>query len=149
VKVVVGLTTLDRATQRVLEPLAAPPRLRLRQLEQLTALGVNTQVALEPLIPGLTDTRENLEAVLEAVALAGVRRVTTGYMFLRSRVQENLERVLKPRGIWEDVAGAFRGGPVLEGDTIAAARYLPRWRRQRTYATLMALGARLGITVTV
>ena len=35
VKVIVGLTTLDRGKQRVLEPLAAPPRLRLRQIGQL------------------------------------------------------------------------------------------------------------------
>src|SRR5205085_5203841 len=79
VKVTVGLTTLDRTMQRVLEPLAAPPRLRLRQIKQLHSLGISVQVALEPLVPGLTDTRANLTAVLDALALAGVHQVTTGY----------------------------------------------------------------------
>src|SRR5207244_4564802 len=57
VKVTMGLTTTDRNLQRVLEPLAAPPRLRLRQIAKLRELGIAVQVALEPLVPGLTDTR--------------------------------------------------------------------------------------------
>src|SRR5207249_8113126 len=44
VKVPVGLSTVERSLQRVLEPLAAPPRLRLRQLAELRRLGIGVQV---------------------------------------------------------------------------------------------------------
>jgi DNA repair photolyase len=149
VKVTVGLTTLDRTLQRALEPLAAPPRLRLRQVRRLRELGIPVQVALEPLVPGLTDTRDNLAGVLKALAAIGVRQVSAGYLFLRSRIQDNLARALKPYGRDELVLGAFAGGPVLEAGLVAAARYLPKARRQRGYAALMALGAERGITVRV
>jgi hypothetical protein len=43
----------------------------------------------------------------------------------------------------------YAAGPVLRAPGLAAARYLPRARRQRGYATLMALGAAHGITVGV
>ena len=46
----------------MLEPLTASPRLRLRQIRRLRDLGIPVQVALEPLVPGLTDTRDNLAA---------------------------------------------------------------------------------------
>ena len=72
VKVTVALTTLNRSLQRVLEPLTAPPRLRIRQMADLRAAGISVQVALEPLLPGLTDTRENLAVLLETLAGAGV-----------------------------------------------------------------------------
>jgi DNA repair photolyase len=149
VKVTVAVTTLDRHMQRVLEPLTAPPRLRLRQMKQLRALGMPVQAALEPLVPGLTDTRGNLAAVLEAIAAVGIRHVTAGYMFLRPRIQENLVQALGPYGWDRALLEAFAAGPILQAGNVAAARYLPKARRQRGYATLMALAANHGIKVSV
>jgi hypothetical protein len=138
VKVTVALTTCDRAVQRALEPGAAPPRLRLRQIARLRRLGVPVQAALDPLLPGVTDTRDNLAAVLRELAAAGVRHVTAGYLPLRAHAAAD------PPGVTDAVRQAYEGGPMLAG-----ARYLPRARRQRGYATLMALGAAHGITVGV
>jgi hypothetical protein len=149
VKVTVGLTTLDRTLQRILEPLTASPRMRLRQIARLRDLGINVQVAVEPLLPGLTDTRANLAGLLQALADAGVTRVTAGYMFLRPRIQENLAAALRPHGWDQLVLDEYQGGPVLQSDAIAPARYLPKPRRQRGYAVLMALASELGIAVSV
>jgi len=149
VKVTVGVTTLDRTLQRVLEPLAAPPRLRLRQIARLRSLGIAVQVALEPLVPGLTDSRGNLAPLLEALADAGVRHVTTGYLFLRPGIRDHLLQALEAHGRDATVLDAFTDGPVLATGNIAAARYLPKARRQRGYAGLMALAAGLGMTVSV
>ena len=149
VKVTVALTTLDRHLQRTLEPLAAPPRLRLRQIGRLRQLGVPVQVALDPLVPGLTDTRESLSALLAGLAEVGVRQVTAGYMFLREGIADNLAKALAASGLAEVALEAFRGGPVLTAPGMAAARYLPRARRQRGYASLMALAAGHDIQVSV
>jgi DNA repair photolyase len=149
VRITVGVTTLDRALQRLLEPLAAPPRLRLRQIASLIASGVRLQVALEPLVPGLTDTRANLEVVLEALAQAGVHHVSAGYLFLRSGIRTQLLKALEPHGWGALVCDAYTGGPILSAGSIAPAQYLPRARRQRGYAALMALAAGYGITVSV
>jgi DNA repair photolyase len=149
VKVLMGLTTLDRTLQRTLEALAAPPRRRLRQLAELRRLGIAVQVALEPLVPGVTDTRANLEPLLRALADLGIGHVTAGYLFLRSRIRENLLVALEPFGWDGPVLDAFREGPMLENGGIAPARYLAKARRQRGYAALMALAAGFGITVSV
>jgi DNA repair photolyase len=148
-KVTVALTTLDRRLHRVLEPLAAPPRLRLKQMRQLGRLGIPVQAALDPLIPELTDTRENLAEVLQALAGAGIRFVSASHLFLRPAIRANLTRALEPHGWDEAVFDAFAHGPFLNGERIAAAQYLPKPRRQRTYATLMALAAGLGIRVRI
>src|SRR5262249_18380641 len=104
-------------------------------------------VLLEPLIPGLTDTRENLSELLEALAKVGIRQVTAGYLFLRAGIQENLQPALEPSHAAEMVFHAYDEGPMLRSGTIAPARYLPKVSRQRGYALLMALAAEHGITV--
>jgi len=149
VKITVALTTLERDLQRHLEPLCASPRMRLRQIAGLRGLGIPLQIALEPLVPGLTDTREILAPLLEGLAKAGVRHVRTSYLFLRPAIHQNLMQALEPLGIAQLVLDAYSRGPILSAGTIAPARCLPKWTRQRGYATLMALAAEHGITVSV
>jgi DNA repair photolyase len=149
VKVTIGLMTLDRELQRRLEPLCASPRLRLRGIAELRKRGIAVRTAIEPLIPGLTDTRECLEPVLAALAGVGVRHVRTSYLFLRSRIEDSLIQALEPIGWSQAVLDSFAGGPVLSAGTIAPARYLPKARRQRGYAALMAMAAAHGITVSI
>lgn len=148
VRLTVGLTTLDRGLQRLLEPLAAPPRLRLRQLARLRALGVPVQVALEPLVPGLTDTRANLMPLLEELARLSIRQVTVSYLFLRPGIRGNLEPALSGLGGASWLAEYARG-PVLAANRSAPAQYLPKARRQRGYSAIMALAAEAGITVRI
>jgi DNA repair photolyase len=149
VKVTVAMTTLDRQLQRTLEPLTAAPHVRLRQIARLRQLGIAVQVALDPLIPGVTDTRASLSALLAELAAVGVRQVTAGYLFLRQGIAHNLTRDLTASGLGEVVLESFRGGPVLAAPGMAAARYLPKARRQRGYASLMALAVGHGIQVSV
>src|SRR5262249_11071033 len=149
VKVTVGLTTVDRKLQRLLEPLAAPPALRLEQLGDLRRSGVAVQAALEPLIPTVTDTRADLLAVLEALAAEGVRQVTACFLFLRPRLEAGLLRALEPHG-WADlVQEAYAGGPVLEAEGAVPTRYLPKSYREGIYKLLLNLAGSLGISVKV
>lgn len=149
VRVTVGLLTPDRAVQRILEPGTAPPKLRLRQIRRLRSLGVAVQAALEPLLPGVTDMPAHLAPVFEALAALGIQQVVVGYLVLRPSPEEWFVRLLEAHGWDEAVLGAFADAPVLRWGRMPAARYLPKPRRQRGYAALMALGARWGITVRI
>jgi DNA repair photolyase len=145
----IAITTADNRLRRILEPFAAPPAMRLKLLKKLREFGVATQVALDPLMPGLTDTRANLEPLLDELARAGVTHVTAGYMFLRRGMREILERELKPYGWAQPLLRAYEGGPVMPMGALAPAQHLPRHYRQGGYALLMALAAQRNITVSV
>lgn len=147
VKVTIAMTTSDRALQRQLEPGTAPPRLRLRQIERLRDHGIPVQVALEPLIPAVTDTTENLQPLLRELAGAGVEHVTTGYIFLREAITEQIKEELPESDVAELILEEFRGGPLLTSPGMSPARYLPKARRQRGYARVMSLAASVGIQV--
>ncbi|HYV34682.1 MAG TPA: radical SAM protein [Gemmataceae bacterium] len=149
VKVTMALTTLDRPLQRMLEPLTAPPSLRLKTIRSLRDAGIACNAALEPLIPNVTDTRENLLPVLEALAQAGVRSVTVGYLVLHHRIEEQLRNVLRPLGLDALMMEEYAGGPTLRSGRGMSGRYLPRSRRQHGYAAVMAMAAGLGLRVGV
>ena len=147
VQVAVGLSTLDRQLSRALEPGAAHPRARLAGVARLASAGVEAVLRLEPLIPGLTDTAENLSPLLAAAAEAGIRRVVAHSMFLHPSMRASLAASLAPLGLAAAVADAYEGGPVFAVGSLGMTRHLPLDERRSVLARVTALGARHGLVV--
>jgi DNA repair photolyase len=73
---------------RRLEPWAPPPDVRVEVLRRLVSEGLDAGLAIAPVLPGLTDSEADLEALLTAAAAAGVERVSWRLLFLRSPTRE-------------------------------------------------------------
>lgn len=78
-----SLITLNRRLQRVLEPRAPRPELRLAALERLAAVGIRCNVLMMPVIPGLTDDPAAIDAAIGAACQAGARQVWWRSLFLK------------------------------------------------------------------
>lgn len=70
------ITVADDRTAQFLEPGAPSPSRRFKALTRLHSAGINTWVFIAPVIPGLGDTRENLQAILAKSRAAGVKKVS-------------------------------------------------------------------------
>lgn len=68
-----SITTADPDLAARLEPGAPSPERRFAAMEQLAKAGVFTGLLLMPVLPGLTDNRENLSRLLRQTAEAGGR----------------------------------------------------------------------------
>jgi DNA repair photolyase len=77
------VTTTDVDLARKLEPRAPRPDLRLDALRQLRHAGINAGVICAPVLPGITDTRANLEAVVKAAKDAGAAYIYANPLFLK------------------------------------------------------------------
>jgi DNA repair photolyase len=86
VHVQVGMTTLQEEIRELIEPRTVAIDRRLSNLERLHAHGVETETRMDPLIPGLTDTNDNLEALVSNLARVGVRELVASFLFLRWKV---------------------------------------------------------------
>lgn len=84
----VSVALLDRELQRVLEPGTPSPRARLEMVRKARAAGLRCQVFLAPVLPGLTDSAEQLDRLLGAVARAGASGVTVSALHLRPGARE-------------------------------------------------------------
>ncbi|MCS7160568.1 MAG: hypothetical protein RMJ19_08860 [Gemmatales bacterium] len=143
VRVTVALATLDRELSRALEPGAAPPALRLSQLQWLLEEGISTQVTIAPLVPELTDTPENLLPVLSALRTMGWRRATFGYLLL-DPLADWQHPSLVPAHWGKSLAELYEAGSLRQYEVQTWARCLAQRERQRRYARLLTWATELG-----
>jgi DNA repair photolyase len=78
----VTVTTMRTRLARLLEPRAPRPDLRMKAVSELRAAGIATGVNVMPVLPGLTDGREDLEAVARAARDAGAQWLAASALFL-------------------------------------------------------------------
>jgi DNA repair photolyase len=97
VTVCVSIATTDPDLARQIEPTVAPPAQRLRTVKALAASGVRTGVLLAPVLPELTDRREDLAAVIEAAGQAGASFVGHRVLYLGDVTRDAFLRFLAAR----------------------------------------------------
>jgi hypothetical protein len=116
-------------------------------LDTLKGQGVRVQVSVEPLIAGITDTRTGLTDLLAALATRGLKQVTMGYLALDAETETWLQRTQGEAAV--ALLAQYREGPAGFIPGRGRVRLLPRARRQRGYAGLLALAAEHGLTVCI
>jgi DNA repair photolyase len=84
----VSMAIWDDALHEALEPGVPSPRARLELVRTVTSAGLPCGVFLAPVLPGLTDSVEHLEAALGAIAAAGATGVTVIPLHLRPGARE-------------------------------------------------------------
>jgi len=77
------VTTANTDLARILEPRAPRPDLRLQAVQQLNAAGVRAGVICAPVLPGITDSPKDLDALVCAASQAGARYIYANPLFLK------------------------------------------------------------------
>jgi DNA repair photolyase len=157
VSVAMSVGTLDEDVRRVVEPGTPPGAKRLEILARFSDAGIRTGVLVAPILPGLTDTEEHLDSVLEACAEAGVAYAVPIVLHVRPTIREHFmpwvkstypwlypryaelygSRAYAPRSYQQEVAERFarlrlRHG--LEGGGGAPRRDMPERQEQLALA---------------
>ena len=79
----VTVTTLDVNLARILEPRAPRPDLRLDAVRTLAEAGLRVGISCSPVVPGITDSPGDLEALIRAAADSGADYVFANPLFLK------------------------------------------------------------------
>lgn len=87
IRVTLTVTTMDRDLARLTEPFAPRPDLRMQAVRDLAAAGVPVGVIANPVLPLITDSEENLEAVARAAKDAGADQFGANVLFLQPTAQ--------------------------------------------------------------
>ncbi len=79
----ITVTTLNSDLARILEPRAPRPDLRLDAVRKLNQAGIAAGVNCAPVLPGITDSPKDLEAVVKAAAEAHATSMFANPLFLK------------------------------------------------------------------
>ncbi len=91
----ITVTTVDAALARLLEFRAPTPEKRLTALRTLREANIRAGVNIAPVLPDITDTRENLSAVIAAARDAGATHVFANTLFLKDSTRERFLTFLR------------------------------------------------------
>jgi DNA repair photolyase len=84
-----SIGTLDESVWRATEPGTPHPGQRVAALKKVVDAGVSASVLVAPVIPGLSDSPDQLAEVVDACVAAGARSVTAIPLHLRPGVREH------------------------------------------------------------
>ena len=88
ISVNLSITTLRTRLARMLEPRAPRPDLRMNAVRELRRAGIPAGVFAMPLLPGITDRQEDLDALARAARDAGALWFAGGVLFLMPSAQK-------------------------------------------------------------
>ena len=83
-----SIGTLDERVWRETEPGTPHPKARIEAVRALTQAGIPTGVLMAPILPGISDARPQMRAVVEAALEAGATHVSPILLHLRPGVRE-------------------------------------------------------------
>jgi DNA repair photolyase len=89
VAVTFSVPTLDHEIWQRTEPGTAPPHQRLRALKQLVDAGIQANVGMAPILPGLSDKPELMADVVRAAREAGATGVWANLLHLKPGTKEH------------------------------------------------------------
>jgi DNA repair photolyase len=133
--VVFSLTTLDRDLWQQLEPGTPPPLQRLAAMRRLAEAGVRAGVLIAPVLPGLTDERRSLEALVHAAAEHGARFLGARILYLQPGTREHFLGFLR------------QSYPALlsEYQRLYPGAYTPKRFQESVHATVVELKKDVGL----
>jgi DNA repair photolyase len=94
VGVTFSIPTVDEEVWKRTEPSTAHPRQRLRAIKELVDAGIDARVGMAPILPGISDSREQLAEVVRAAREAGATGIWANVLFLRPGTREHFLEAL-------------------------------------------------------
>lgn len=103
----VSLITVDRELARRIEPRAPTPEARLRGIARLRGAGIEVGVNCMPVLPGITDAPEMIDALVRAVAEANASYLGACALRLRRAARDRYIPFVEAE--FPALAGRYRG----------------------------------------
>jgi len=136
ISVNVSITTLRTRLARLLEPRAPRPDLRMNAVRELRRAGISAGVFAMPILPGITDRPEDLDALARAARDAGAQWFAASVLFLMPSAQNQFFPFLDAK--FPKLARRYR-------DWFSRSNYAPETYRREMLARVAALRKKYGL----
>ena len=146
VHIQIGMTMANDRIRQLLEPNASTVDERLATMRKLREQGLHAEVRMDPLVPGLTDTRKSFTSLCKHISECGVTHAAASYLFIRRANYQSMMVQFKDwsfksifKELYHDKIVRFCGNGII---SVPNAGY-----RQRKYGELKSIAHEYGITL--
>jgi DNA repair photolyase len=102
--IVWSITTCNEKIRRVVEPGTPPAERIFATIKKFTDAEICCGVNIDPIMPLITDSNEELDAIVSACKAAGLRHVFGALMRLRTDIWERMKTVLQLLAVPDGIA---------------------------------------------
>lgn len=134
----VSVGSVDPSVWREIEPGTPAPLRRLDACRRLTDAGISCGVLMAPVLPGLSDSGEQIEATVQAAAAAGARHISAIVLHLRPGAREWYLAYIERRR--PDLM------PLYQELYPGRQAYAPRWYREQVGAMVRRYAHEAGLS---
>jgi DNA repair photolyase len=138
ISVNLSITTMRARLARILEPRAPRPDLRMRAVQELRRAGIAAGVFAMPVLPGITDRDEDLDALARAARDAGAQWFAASVLFLMPSARKQFLPFLDAK--FPKLARRYR-------EWFSREAYAPEAYRKEISARVAALRKKYGLGV--
>jgi DNA repair photolyase len=144
----IGLVSLSERYWKGYEPHAPSPEQRIENIQNLKKVGISPEIRIDPIIPFVTDTEDEVESLFIRLEALGVKKVTLSYLHLRPSIQQQLRKELSPL-YQKIIESCFQTQEWKTVGSSSKTKLLPRPVRERGYERIKEIAERFGITALV
>jgi len=144
----VGITCVEDNIRQIVEPKTATIAEKLSQLKQLVSIGLKMCARCDPLIHGLMDEPDQLEALFEGIAGTGCKEAAVSHLFLRPAITKSLCRNIKDAQLLGRILEPYsRGEQLPVGIKNSQGTMLPIDIRKAGFERITQIAGKHGISV--
>ena len=144
----IGLVSSSERYWKGYEPGTPSPEERMGNIRRLKEIGVSPEIRIDPIIPFVTDTEMEVDALFHRLKELEVKKVVLSYLHLRPAIQRQLMKDLSPlhRRLIESCFGT-QEWKVVGSSTMT--KLLPVGIRERGYQRMRRIAEGFGITASI
>ncbi len=143
----IGIVSVSEEYRAIFEPGSATMDERIDNLKRLRSAGLDPEVRVDPIIPFLTDTEDEVFNLCRSIS-PYVKKMTISYLHLRPAILEQLKREL-PGQFFELLYGAYPGDGWTSVGTSTRIRLLPPLLREKGHRRFKRISHSFGVSVSV
>lgn len=93
--IVWSITTYDESIRRCIEPGTPPAYTMFKIIKNFGNRGIRTAVNIDPIIPLITDSLENIDMIITSCKTAGVKNVYGAFLRIRFDIWQRMKSIFK------------------------------------------------------
>lgn len=144
----IGINSLSPGYQIKFEPNAATPEERLENIRRLQKAQIATDVRIDPIIPFVTDQKDDFDTLFRGLAELGIERASASYLHLRPAILNQLRRELDPFNL-RLIEGMFMGRQWETVGSSTMSKMIPKELRLRGYLRAEESAERYSIKLSI